>query len=152
MFSLNHNMPLQFYCRMCKVFLPKTDVKKRKLLDGSGDYRYYCPKCDSFLDRVCNDCAKGIMKIPWRHTSGDYNSDGYLDQFCTLCGHGFIKFEPYSKRKIKKTVDLLFTCNGLPYHKKRELLKELYTKCKSENDALQFLSNRFANSDGLQRL
>ena len=91
------------------------------------------------------------MRIPWRHTSGDYNKDGYLDQFCTLCGHGFIKFEPYSKRKIKKTVDLLFTYNGLPYYKKREFLKELFAKCKSENNAMEFLQNRFGEGSGFKR-
>jgi len=144
-------MPLQFYCRICKVFLPKTDVKKRKLLDGSGDCRYYCPKCDSYLDRVCNDCAKGIMKIPWRRTSGDYNTDGYLDQFCSLCGHGFIVFPPYSKRKIKRVVDLIFTYKGLPYKDKKAFLVELYTKCKSENSAMEFLQSRFGNDSGFKR-
>ena len=136
-------MPMKFYCHSCKIFLSKSDVKKRKVLDGSGDTKCYCPKCDAYLDRVCETCANGIMEIPKHPILGDYNLDGYLDQFCTLCGHGFAVYSPYSKRKIKKKVDLIFTVKGLSYHEKKEFLKELFTKCKSEDTAMLFIQNKF---------
>jgi hypothetical protein len=62
-----------------------------------------------------------------------------------------VQYQPYSKRKLKKTVDMIFSRNGLPYNKKKEFLKELF-KCKTESSAMKLINDRLCNSDGFKRL
>ncbi len=140
-------MPTQFYCHACKIILIESDVKKWKLLDGN-ESRYYCPKCDSLLLKICKDCAVGIMQRPEYPTSGDYTKDGFLESFCTKCGHGFLKYLPgqnsngFSKRKIKRVVDQIFTRQHLPYRGKKALLRELFKECETKTSTVEFLSRK----------
>ena len=144
-------MPVQFYCHVCKIFLPKTDAIKWKLFDGS-DPRSYCPTCNSLLHKVCKDCEKGVMRIPKSPTSGDYNMDGWIEKFCTECGCGFLQYFPsnsmnnngngFSKRKVRKLVDQVFTRQHLPYNNKKALLTELFAECHTKETAITFLANK----------
>lgn len=144
-------MEVRFYCRICGAFIIRNDAIKRKVLDQSGDSRYYCPKCDFLLLKVCKDCEKGIMRIAREPIPlGDFNKGGQLEPFCDLCGHGFIQFTPgtknngngFSKRKIKKVIDAVFTRNHLKYRDKKALMTELLTKCNDKETTINFLSDR----------
>ena len=141
-------MPVQFYCHVCKIFLPKTDAIKWKLFDGS-DPRSYCPTCNSLLHKVCKECDKGAMRVPKFPTTGDYNMDGWIEKFCTECGYGFLQYLPsnsmnnngngFSKRKVRKLVDQVFTRQHLPYNNKKALLTELFAECHTKETAIEFL-------------
>ena len=152
-------MPVQFYCHVCKIFLPKTEAIEWKLLGGNVpllcyDPRHYCPKCNSLLHKVCKQCEKGAMRIPKSPTTGDYNMDGWIEKFCTECGCGFLQYLPpdkysmnnngngFSKRRIKKLVDQIFTRQHLPYNNKKALLTELFAECNTKDSIIEFLSNK----------
>jgi len=142
-------MPSRFYCHACKSILIKSDAIEMKLLDRSGS-RYYCPTCNSLLLKVCKDCEKGIMRIPKFPTSGDYDIEGWIEKFCTECGHGFLQYLPweqngngFSKRKVRKLVDQIFTRQHLPYMDKKALLTELFAECHSKTSTIEFLAKRY---------
>ena len=144
-------MTVLFYCRICDAFIIRSDTIKRKVLDQSGGSRYYCPKCDFLLLRVCKDCEKGVMRTAKEPIPlGDYNKGGELESFCDLCGHGFIQFTPgtehnghgFSKRKIKRVIDDVFTRQHLPYPDKKALFTELISKCNDKEATVKFLVDR----------
>jgi len=149
-------MPVKFYCHVCKIFLPKADTIEWRLLDGNYSFlcydpRYYCPKCNSLLHKVCEDCKEGAMRIPKFPTTSDYNADGWIDKFCTKCGCGFLLHFPpdkystnnngngFSKRKVRKLVDQVFTRKHLPYNNKKALLAELFSECNTKETTIEFL-------------
>lgn len=94
------------------------------------------------------------MRIPKSPTSSDYNMDGWIEKFCTECGCGFLRYFPpdkystnnngngFSKRRIKKLVDQIFTRQHLPYNNKKALLTELFTECNTKDAIIEFLANK----------
>jgi len=89
------------------------------------------------------------MKIKDCVPLGDYDEGGSVDAYCSLCGHGFEKKVPgsnnnghYSKRKIKVLIHAVFTIKNLDYSDKPIILKEIYDKCHTYNEVLDFISKR----------
>jgi len=87
------------------------------------------------------------MKIEEYPSLGDYDRDGSVDAYCSLCGHGFKKRLPgsnnnghYSKRKIKVLIHAVFSIKNLDYSDKPAILKEIYDKCHTYDEAISYIS------------
>jgi len=98
------------------------------------------------------------MKIEEYPSLGDYDEGGSIDAYCSLCGHGFKKHIPgsnnnghYSKRKIKVLIHAVFSIKNLDYSDKPLILEEIYDRCDTYDEVLDFVSKRLKVSESFLR-